>query len=426
MSDVIHSSKTNLKRALLVWAIGMTFVLFQFTLQLSSGVLIEQVAISFKLSAFQAGSLSAMYYYIYVLLQIPAGILADRYGARIILSIGSFACGLGCFIFAFATSITMADTGRLIMGAGGSLSFVGVLFLVHHWFPANRYGMMIGVTETAGLLCTIAGSLYLADFVVHMGWRYTMQISGIISIVIATLCWLVVRDTPHAKSLSPSIMRHEFMLQLKALLSSATVWLNGIYCGLLYSVITVFVALWGIPFMSLKYDISLFTSTAVNVTLFAGTALACPLVGWAASEYRKHRLFLLIGAFGPAAVMTLVIYTTPPLWGMFVLMFLCGVTISPYVLTFAKAESLAPESSRSTCIGLTNGLCMCTAPIFQMVVGKLLEVHHVNGDTTIVGHYLLSDYHFALSVFPIVLATAGIIAIFLKYQRISEPAPAFA
>jgi len=130
---------------------------------------------------------------------------------------------------------------------------------------------------------------------------------------------------------------------------------------------------------------------------------------------------LIIGGFVPALLMCLVIYATPPIWGMFCLLFLVGVFLSPYVLNFAIADALAPASSRSTCIGLTNGLGMLSAPIFQIVVGKLLDIHHIGSETTIVGQYQLSDYHFALFFFPIILSLAGVIAFFIKFQGLSRP-----
>lgn len=402
-------------RGWLIWAVAMTFVLFQFTLQLSSGVLIEQVAISFKLSASHAGVMSASYYYIYVLLQVPAGILADRFGARRILSIGSFACGLGCLIFATSSSITMAEFGRLVMGGGGALSFVGVLYLVQHWFPVHRFAMMVGLTETVGLVSSIGGSVLMAEVITDVGWRETMMAAGIISITIALFCWLIIRDSPTGRVMIPTSDRHQFIQQIKGLVKNVTIWLNGIYNGLVYAIITVFTALWGIPFLSLKYNISLAASTTMNMSLFAGAALMCPIVGWLAGRFQCHRTLLFLGALLPAIIMTVVIYTTPPIWLMFVLLFSVGVCMSPYVLNFAIADSLAPDQSRSTCIGITNGLCMSSAPIFQVVVGSLLDFSHRDPSMVIVGQYQLHDYHTALATFPVILVIAAIISLKLRF-----------
>jgi fucose permease len=72
-----------------VWMVSAVFVLFQFFLQLSSGEIIGGLMKTFALTAFGAGVLVSSYYYIYVLLQVPAGMLMDRYGSRGILSAGA-------------------------------------------------------------------------------------------------------------------------------------------------------------------------------------------------------------------------------------------------------------------------------------------------------------------------------------------------
>src|SRR3989338_9038414 len=125
-----------------VWTVTTAFVLLQFFLQLSSGELIDGLMKSFALTAFGGGILASSYYYIYVLLQIPAGMLLDRYGPRGILSAGALVVCLGSFIFSSASSVAMALLGRVLMGGGSAFAFVGCLNIISIWFPKRQFAFM--------------------------------------------------------------------------------------------------------------------------------------------------------------------------------------------------------------------------------------------------------------------------------------------
>src|SRR3990167_4222248 len=127
------------QRAWGMWGVAVTFVLFQFGLQLSSGQIVDGLMQSFALTAFGGGVLASVYYYIYVLLQAPAGFLIDRYGVRRLLSMGAATCGIGCFVFGWAPTIGWAVLGRLLMGFGAAFAFVGALNIVSRWFAIRQF-----------------------------------------------------------------------------------------------------------------------------------------------------------------------------------------------------------------------------------------------------------------------------------------------
>src|SRR5690554_5562331 len=109
----------------IVWSVSAVFLLFQFFLQLSSADIVAGLMESFSLNALGAGLLASSYYYIYVILQAPAGILIDRFGPRRLLTLGAFVCGLGCWIFSMSLQLDWAVFGRLLMGTGAAFAFVG-------------------------------------------------------------------------------------------------------------------------------------------------------------------------------------------------------------------------------------------------------------------------------------------------------------
>ena len=107
---------------LVIWLVSVSFVLFQFFLQLSSGVIIYSIMTEMKLSALITGLLSSAFYYVYTSLQIPVGVLFDKKSTRHLLTWSALLCSIGCFLFAESYTITQLLITRLIIGTGASVA----------------------------------------------------------------------------------------------------------------------------------------------------------------------------------------------------------------------------------------------------------------------------------------------------------------
>ena len=130
-----------------IWLVSVSFVLFQFFLQLSSGVVIGAIMRDMHLSALIAGALSASFYLVYTGLQIPVGILFDCKNARLLLTFTTLLCSLGCFTFASSHSLIGLFIGRTLMGIGSSFAFVGLSHLLRQHFPLRQFSFMVGLSE---------------------------------------------------------------------------------------------------------------------------------------------------------------------------------------------------------------------------------------------------------------------------------------
>ncbi len=104
--------------------------------------------------------MSGAYYYVYVVLQTPAGMLIDRFGARLILSLGALVCALGCGLFTVSHAIWITDVGRILMGGGSAFAFVGTLYLIGNWFPAAYFGMMLGLSDLIARYIGLSNALF--------------------------------------------------------------------------------------------------------------------------------------------------------------------------------------------------------------------------------------------------------------------------
>ena len=393
-----------------MWAATALFVLFQFFLQLSSGEIVYGLMKSFSLSALGGGMLASTYYYIYVVLQIPAGLLIDRFGPRRLLSLGSLVCAVGCLLFGSAHLLIWAIVGRLLMGLGAAFAFIGSLNVIAKWFPPKQFGLMAAIAETIGMSGTLLGSFFLADFVQRMGWRYSMVRAAAIATVIGGLVWIIVRDAPPGLILASSekklnVARQDFYFLIK----KSKIWLNGLYSGLMFSIITVFVALWAIPYMQLAHHLSLVMASIVCNLVFIGVGLAGPVMGWLDNHIADRRWLLLICSLVSAVLIMVIIYMPElPLSMVMSLMMLLGIFASGYVLTFGIANETVPPHMRGTSLGFVNALSVGAAPLFQPIVGFVLHLT-ASSATNVREYYSIHNYQEALTLIPFLILIAGIL-----------------
>jgi|SRR3990167_125953 len=384
-----------------IWVVTTAFVLLQFFLQLSSGEIIGGLMKSFALTAFGGSVLASSYYYIYVFLQIPAGMLIDRYGPRNILSAGALAVCMGSLLFAVAKTVLIALLGRVLMGIGAAFAFIGCLNLIAVWFPVRRFAFMTAIVEMVGMFGAIAGNLWIAHFIAHAGWRDCIKVASLFSALLSCFLFFIVRNSSRKKKINVQKIAFSALREgLKSVLRNPILWMNGIYCGFMFGLVTVFIALWAIPFFESTHHVSLMQATLASSAVYVGMAIGAPLIGWIDGKTTWRRPMLIINAIVSSALLFVVIFSVnASLWIIGALLFVTGLFASSYVLTYAIANEVATPSNRATSIGFTNTFCVIFAPFLQPLIGFLIT--HFNG---------VHDYfEWSVSIVPaLMLVTAGI------------------
>lgn len=191
--DFSHRSAT---RASIVWGLAAAFYFYELMLLVSTSVMLDDLTRTFSTSAEQLGSLAAFYYYAYASMQIPVGLLMDRYGPRILLTLAAGFCAIGCLIFGFAPSLGVAELGRFVMGVGGSFAVVGCLKLASLWFPVNRFALLTGIMVAVGMMGGVFGQAPVATLVMNVGWRQTALWGAVTGAILSVIIWFVVADYP--------------------------------------------------------------------------------------------------------------------------------------------------------------------------------------------------------------------------------------
>ena len=397
----------------LMWSLVVAVLIFQFILQFSSIFMAEPISASFSLSATKAGFMISSYYYVYCLLQIPAGFLTDNYGPKYFLIFGLLICALGCFLFSSSTVFLYAEFGRLLMGGGLSFAFVSVAYITGKYLPTRMFSFLIGLSESLAIICTIASEFYMGSFINEIGWRVFVIYAGIISIILSILIFLFIHEKSPINRNTHSVMHLNdifdgFILMLK----KPVVWANAFYAGFMFSILTTFHALWANPFLISAYKLNAETALLYNMLILIGCAIGFIFFGWY-SQKVKHTKYIMVLAAALSSLLFFAIlsFIQMPHILLAVFLFMLGFLSGIYVLCFAIAYNLAPAGVETTSVGFANAIAIITAPLMQPLVGFLLDTVSDNMKFA----YTLLDFQLALVIFPIVLMLSAIFACFLPH-----------
>lgn len=139
---------------------------------------------------------------VYIAAQIPAGLLVDRFGARIMLVVSGVLLAAGQLVLAFVTSLGFAVLARVLVGAGDAIVFVAVLALVPRWFPARRVPVLTQLTMILGQSGQILSAVPFLMLLHVSGWSAAFVAAAAASTLVAVLALAVVRNAP-ARGWSP-------------------------------------------------------------------------------------------------------------------------------------------------------------------------------------------------------------------------------
>lgn len=402
---------TSLFRGIVIpWFICLLAALFycyDFYLRVMPSVMIEPLEQQYQIGANIIGLISAFYYYSYTPMQIPAGIIIDKYSTRFVLTFSIGLCTAGTFIFAMFTNIPAAYVGRVFMGVGSAFAFIGALKLAALWLPKKHFAMFAGVTTALGTLGAIAADTILSRLVSGLGWQHATYITAFLGLILTVLILIFIKDKPRWVPEAPKsdtswkIIWH----RVWKLLKNWRFWINGIVGCFMFVPISVFASLWGVAFLTQSFNLSETAGSTAASLIFIGTMVGSPLIGWISDRIKKRRLPMFVGiviAFGLSMLLIYVNNLSTTI--VLLLLFTLGFFASPQILVFAIAREISPPRSTGIATATTNFIVTAGGAIFQPLIGYLLQVQW-QGVTTAEGtpFYSLLNYRLSLLIIPATL-----------------------
>ncbi|MDO9242638.1 MAG: MFS transporter [Rhodocyclaceae bacterium] len=363
-----------------IWGLGALLYLFAFYQRVAPAVMTDQLMAAFAIGGAALGNLSAFYFYAYVVMQIPTGVMADRWGPRRVLAGGAGVAALGSLLFAFAPDFGWAGFGRLLVGASVAVAFVSTLKLASHWFPPQKYALASGMALFMGVVGGVMAGVPLRMLVENFGWRMVMGSAGMFAALLCIAIWLFVRDDPSARGYQshhhgggethhhPPILAGIFQV-----LSYRNIWLLMLMPIGFSGAVLTFAGLWGVPWLRQVHGLDPKAAAAVTSTLLVAWALGGPILGsWSQRLGRRKPLYLISGAVATAGWFA-VIFLAPPLWLMVVLLAITGFASGNIIIGFAWAKESLPLRLTGTASGVVNMGPLMGGMLLQPGVGWLLD-----------------------------------------------------
>ena len=357
----------------IIWALGSLYFAYGFFQRVAPSVLVDDLMLEYAAGAAILGNLSAFYYYAYAGLQIPVGILHDRFGPRRVLTVAAVVCGMGSLLFAMAPSLELAYAGRLLVGAGAAFAWVGTLKLASNWFPPHRFAMITGLTLMIGMIGGIIGQAPLALMIDAFGWRETLTASCVIIFIIPLIIGVTVRDGASRQS-GPRL--YDVLQAALSVLKKGQTWYVAFVGMSLAVLVLAFMGLWGVPFFMEVYGLDRPTAALAATMGLAGQGVGAPLLGWASDTMRRRRLPIIVGMTSATVIFAVLVYgPVLPLPLVYVLMFAMGMSTSCAVIGFAAAKECAPAAAAGVTIACINAFFMTGGALMQPIAGWLLDLY---------------------------------------------------
>lgn len=400
----------------IIWTLGAGFFFYKYLVQVSPSVMTDDLMKAFQVHGAGLGHLSAFYFYAYLIMQVPVGILLDKYSPRCLTSLAILICGISTFVFSQAHSLEVACLSRAMMGAGAAFAAVSCFKLATVWFSPARFAFISGLCMTAAMLGAVGGQAPLALLIQYSGWRSGLQIISLIGIGLGFLYFAVVRDKPVQSTMQtppqPSI---HLRRDLFSVLKNKQTWLLSLYSGLAFAPVSVFGGLWGVPFLQTAYNLPANNAAFAVSWIFVGFAIGAPFFGWLSNFIGRRKPVLFLGSTLAIFCISVVLYTQIlSVTGLSVLLFLFGFGTSGFFTSFAMIRELFPLFLTATVLGVMNTFDAVCEALFEPLVGAFLDL---NWDGTIVSgvhQFSAAAYQIALLMLPVSLAAALFLLFFIK------------
>jgi MFS family permease len=268
-------------RAYLAWAAVAIAYAIAFLQRVSPQTVSLNFMHDFSTDAAGVAMLASSYFWGYTLMQIPAGLLVDRYGVKRVVLISMAASSLGSAAFALAPNMLDVFAARLVIACGDALVFTALLKLVAQSFSDERFGMMSGVSQVSGYVGGVIATTPLAAAVTGYGWRACFLF--IAAVGLANLAFARVVLKPDPVSQSNKTLKSVLMAARQSLTQFAN-WGCAMTFASHFAVVTTLSGVWGIPMVAHLFNIS---PTAAGTPLLAfmiGNAVGSVFLGHAADR----------------------------------------------------------------------------------------------------------------------------------------------
>ena len=392
-----------------IWIICAVFFMYEFLLRTVLGTFEHPIIYDLNLNLITFAILSSTsYQLIYGMMQIPVGLITDRFGLKKTLFFATVICALSVAGFSLTYNFHTAVIFRIIMGFGSSFGFVCLLVAVYDWMPKKNIAFFIGLSQFIGTMGPMlaAGPMNSVANESHVDWRYIFYGLAIIGIVIAVLVLLVVKNNQDYTGSFQILKRPKPVASdIYHLIKQPQVWYIAVFSACVYFVIEYLSENSGKAFLILNgYGAS--TASYMLTIAWLGYAIGCPLLGFISDIISKRKAMMILSAILCLISAIIIFYLPINVILLSLAFFMLGVGASGQSIGFAIMAEQCNHNYLAAGLGLNNAMIMLVAAINAPIIGWLLSIFSKESVLSI------SDYQQAFILIIVLMIAALMLSIF--------------
>lgn len=343
----------------------------------SFGVAGVQAATRFDAGASVVSLFVVVQLIVYSSMQLPAGVLVDRFGPRVTISAGAALMFLGQLNLAFAESIPVAIVARVLVGMGDALTFTSVLRLLPVWFAESRVPVLSQLTSLLGQLGQVLSAIPFALLLHTVGWTTSFLASASLSALASLLVVVAVRSAPPGTPFRTARSEARVTRQIWDV-----VRVPGTQLGFWVHWTTgfpsiVFALMWGYPYLQQGQGLSGAAASALFVVYVLAGAVAGPVTGVLTQRHPLRRTTMALAIIAVQAIPWAVVLLLPgraPLWLLVVLVICLGAGPPGSMIAFDLARTSNPRDRYGTASGVVIMGTFTAGMLTIFVIGVVLDL----------------------------------------------------
>jgi sugar phosphate permease len=353
--------------------------------RLALGTVKDNLIGAFHLSATAFANLSSAYFYAYIIMQIPAGILVDMLGAKKIVVGGSIVAGVGSVVFGLASSVQVAFISRLLVGLGASVIYIAILKILTEWFFRREFATLSGVTSFVGNMGGVLSTTPLFFLVALLTWRYTFIAIGLLGIVAGLLVTVFVKDRPSEMGLpaindiedeSAVVQEEKVGKALMSICKNPSTWPPFFFFGAFYGAFQALAGTWGQSYLVKVYGLS--GDAAANLIIFAvvGIAVGSVAVGKLSDWLGRRKLPMLMVGGANLFFWGFLLFVNggkPPAAWLPAILFMIGFTSAAYMTCWAIGKEVNSPRYVGISVAFINAGGALGAAFVPVLVGWVMD-----------------------------------------------------
>ncbi|WP_102348581.1 MFS transporter [Bacillus sp. Marseille-P3661] len=392
-------------------------VLFTYVLMSSQrtapGLITDQVMLDFNVTATTIGLVTSIQFFVYTGLQIPMGILADRYGPNFFLIIGAFLTGIGTILYSLGTHEFMLFFARLLIGLGDATIWVNMVLILSQWFSSKEFTRLIGIVAMTGSLGFLLATVPFSLLIDLLGWRLAFFSAGLLLCFCGILLYFVLLKKPKQSLFTNNEKQREKTWELlRRIFSNRQAWalflchfgIVGTYVG--------FISSWGVPYGMNVYGMTRSDASQLIMIGLMGALIGAPLASWIASQLKTiKRPYIVVHIIILLSWSVFLLFNgNPPVLLLTILFFIIGLAYGANALTFAAVRQSFPIKESGFVSGFANTGGFLSAVLLPSIFGKILDHFQVVSGSVSDGYY----YGF---ITPVVFSIIGLIGVLLIKEK---------